>query len=105
MTPEEYEKFKEAEKEHLRKLKALKQKTRQLRRQQSVNQALDNMVGGATQQTGPKVGPATTTNNISAKSSRHSSDQRVDHCLSHNQRSQHTYIKVSLLKSLSSETW
>ena len=47
MTPEERERFKEAEKEHLRKLKTLKAQAQQLQRRKSVNQALENMVGGA----------------------------------------------------------
>ncbi len=47
MTPEEYKQFKEAEKEHLRALKKLKEQARQAQRLKSVNQALANMVGGA----------------------------------------------------------
>ena len=47
MTPEEYKRFKEAEKEHLRALKKLKEQARQAQRLKSVNQALANMVGGA----------------------------------------------------------
>ena len=47
MTPEEYKQFKEAEKEHLRALKKLKEQARQAQRLKSVNQALTNMVGGA----------------------------------------------------------
>ena len=47
MTPEEYKRFKEAEKEHLRALKKLKETVHQLKRRKSVNQALDNMVSGA----------------------------------------------------------
>ena len=46
MTPEEYQRFKEAEKEHLRALKKLKEQARRARRRKSVNQALENMVGG-----------------------------------------------------------
>ena len=47
MTPEEYTRFKEAEKEHLRALKKLKEQARRAQRRKSVNQALANMVGGA----------------------------------------------------------
>ena len=47
MTPEEYKQFKEAEKEHLRALKKLKEQARRAQRRKSVNQALENMVGGA----------------------------------------------------------
>ncbi len=43
MTPEEYERFKEAEKEHLRKLKQLKKAAHQNRRRASVNRALGDM--------------------------------------------------------------
>lgn len=45
MTPEEYERFKEAEKEHLRALKKLKEAARQNRRRASINQALGDMAG------------------------------------------------------------
>ena len=44
MTPEEYQRIKEAEKEHLRTLKKLKKKLREVERQKSVSQALDNIV-------------------------------------------------------------
>ena len=44
MTPEEYERIKEAEKEHLRKLKQLKQQVRDLERKKKVADALDDMV-------------------------------------------------------------
>ena len=47
MTPEEYKRIKEDEKEHLRALKKLKQTARLLERRKSVNQALGNMVGGS----------------------------------------------------------
>ena len=47
MTPEEYKQFKEAEKKHLRALKKLKEQARRAQRRKSVNQALENMVGGA----------------------------------------------------------
>ncbi|GIV58010.1 MAG: hypothetical protein KatS3mg042_0923 [Rhodothermaceae bacterium] len=47
MTPEEYQRIKEAEKEHLRKLRALKQKVRELERLKRVNQALSDVSGGA----------------------------------------------------------
>ena len=46
MTPEEYQRIKEAEREHLRKLKALKQTVRRLERQKKLNQALENITGG-----------------------------------------------------------
>ncbi len=46
MTPEEYQRIKEAEKEHLRKLKALKRTVRRLERQKKLNQALENITGG-----------------------------------------------------------
>ena len=47
MTPEEYKQFKEAEKKHLRALKKLKEQARRAQRRKSINQALENMVGGA----------------------------------------------------------
>jgi len=47
MTPEEYQRIKEAEKEHLRALKKLKETARLLERRKSVNSALGDMVGGA----------------------------------------------------------
>ena len=50
MTPEERERFKEAEKEHLRALKKLKEAARQTRRRASVNQALANMAGALGQE-------------------------------------------------------
>ena len=53
MTPEEREKFKEAEKEHLRQLKQLKQKAHQARRQSSVNKALADMAGAIGQEEDP----------------------------------------------------
>ena len=43
MTPEEFNRIKEAEKEHLRKLKALRQALHTLRRQQSINHTLAEM--------------------------------------------------------------
>ena len=43
MTPEEYERFKEAEKEHLRKLKKLKEAAHQNRRRASINRTLGEM--------------------------------------------------------------
>lgn len=43
MSPEEYQRIKEAEKEHLRKLKQLKEAVRTFERQKSVNQALEQM--------------------------------------------------------------
>ena len=43
MTPEEYKRIKEAEKEHLRKLKKLKEAHRQLERQQKVTKAVTDM--------------------------------------------------------------
>ncbi|QXD16956.1 hypothetical protein GQ464_008485 [Rhodocaloribacter litoris] len=47
MTPEEYQRIKEAEKEHLRKLRELKRKVRELERLKKVNQALSDVTGGA----------------------------------------------------------
>ena len=47
MTPEEYQRFKEAEKEHLRKLRELKKSARDARRQQSLTQAIQNITGSA----------------------------------------------------------
>ena len=43
MTPEEYQRIKEAEKEHLRALKKLKAQLRDVERKKSVAQALENM--------------------------------------------------------------
>ncbi|MEM6646780.1 MAG: hypothetical protein AAF730_11055 [Bacteroidota bacterium] len=43
MTPEEFERLKEAEKAHLRKLRALKQAANQSRRQRSIGGALGNL--------------------------------------------------------------
>jgi len=43
MSPEEFNRIKEAEKEHLRALKKLKQAVRQLERQRSVTQAVQEM--------------------------------------------------------------
>ncbi len=43
MTPEEYERLKEAEKEHLRKLKKLKETARLLDRQKKVSRAVTDM--------------------------------------------------------------
>lgn len=43
MTPEEYERFKEAEKEHLQKLKELKKAVRVLERQKKIQSALDDV--------------------------------------------------------------
>lgn len=49
MSPEEFNRIKEAEKEHLRKLKALKQAAGRLERQRSIAQALGNMTQEAEQ--------------------------------------------------------
>lgn len=46
MTPEEFQRLKEAEKAHLRSLQKLKEAARQLRRQQSLTQAVENIVEG-----------------------------------------------------------
>ena len=46
MTPEEYERFKEAEKAHLRKLKELKQAHHQLQRKARVTRAVTDMAEG-----------------------------------------------------------
>ena len=43
MTPEEYKRIKEAEKEHLRALKKLKEKLREVNRQKSVADAMENI--------------------------------------------------------------
>lgn len=43
MTPEEYQRLKEAEKEHLRKLKELKTAVRQLERQKRVGRAIEGI--------------------------------------------------------------
>ena len=53
MTPEERERFKEAEKEHLRALKKLKQAAHQTRRRASVNKALSDMAGALGQEDDP----------------------------------------------------
>lgn len=45
MSPEEYERMKEAEKEHLRQLRKLKETARALQRQQRVQNALIDMAG------------------------------------------------------------
>jgi len=47
MTPEEFERHKEAEKAHLRKLKALKQAAHQSRRQRSIGGALGNLAASS----------------------------------------------------------
>ncbi|GAB5519491.1 MAG: hypothetical protein RhofKO_17420 [Rhodothermales bacterium] len=47
MTPEEFERLKEAEKAHLRKLKALKQAARQSRHQRSIGGALGNLASSS----------------------------------------------------------
>lgn len=47
MTPEEYERIKEAEKAHLRKLKELKQAVRSLERKRSIGRVLSDMVTGS----------------------------------------------------------
>ncbi len=49
MTPEEYQRIKDAEKEHLRKLNALKQAAHRLRRQKQINDALHRLTGGRRQ--------------------------------------------------------
>jgi len=46
MTPEEYEKFKEAEKQHLLKLRELKKKNQQLSRKAKVTNAVTEMATG-----------------------------------------------------------
>ncbi len=53
MTPEERERFKEAEKEHLRQLKKLKQAAHQTRRRASINKALSDMAGALGQEDDP----------------------------------------------------
>ena len=53
MTPEERERFKEAEKEHLRKLKKLKEQAHLARRRASVNKALSDMAGALGQDDDP----------------------------------------------------
>ena len=53
MTPEERERFKEAEKEHLRALKKLKQAAHQTRRRASINKALSDMAGALGQEDDP----------------------------------------------------
>ncbi len=47
MTPEEFERIKEAEKAHLRKLKELKQAVHQAERKKRISETLSNMAGGA----------------------------------------------------------
>lgn len=46
MTPEEYERFKEAEKQHLRKLKELKKAVGKLEREKSIRTAFENVGAG-----------------------------------------------------------
>jgi hypothetical protein len=46
MTPEEYERFKDAEKQHLRKLKELKKAVGKLEREKSIRTALENVSAG-----------------------------------------------------------
>ena len=46
MPSENYQRIKEAEKEHLRKLKKLKEAARQLARQKRLSQAVDNITSG-----------------------------------------------------------
>ncbi len=46
MTPEEYQRYKEAEKAHLRKLKELKKAVRTLERQESVRSAVEKVTEG-----------------------------------------------------------
>lgn len=46
MTPEEYERYKEAEKQHLRKLKELKKAVRTLEREKSVRTAFEKVTEG-----------------------------------------------------------
>ena len=53
MTPEERERFKEAEKEHLRQLKKLKEQARLAQRRASVNKALSDMAGALKQDDDP----------------------------------------------------
>ncbi len=43
MTPEEFQKYKEAEKQHLRKLKELKKAVRRLEREKSIRSAFENV--------------------------------------------------------------
>ncbi len=47
MTPEEYQRVKEAEKEHLRALKRLKKAVRQLERSKSIAQSVTRMTAGS----------------------------------------------------------
>ena len=53
MTPEERERVKEAEKEHLRALKKLRQTAQQAQRRSSVNKALSDMAGALGQPDDP----------------------------------------------------
>jgi|DEB0MinimDraft_10_1074344.scaffolds.fasta_scaffold01561_7 hypothetical protein len=46
MTPEEYERFKEAEKDHLRKMRALKKTHRQMSRKARITGAVTDMTEG-----------------------------------------------------------
>ena len=46
MTPEEYERFKEAEKNHLRKLKEIKKVHAQMQRKSQVTRAVTDMASG-----------------------------------------------------------
>ena len=46
MTPEEYERFKDAEKQHLRKLKELKKAVGKLEREKSIRTAFENVSAG-----------------------------------------------------------
>ena len=46
MTPEEYQRIKEAEKAHLRKVKELKRAVRTLGRQQRLTKAVESLTGG-----------------------------------------------------------
>ena len=48
MTPEEYQRFKEAEKQHLRKLKELKKAVGKLEREKSIRTAFENVSAGPT---------------------------------------------------------
>lgn len=49
MSPEEYQRIKEAEKEHLRKLREIKQASRGLRRKKSIADALGKITGSMQQ--------------------------------------------------------
>ncbi|MDX1547617.1 MAG: hypothetical protein R3247_11545, partial [Rhodothermales bacterium] len=46
MSPEEYQRIKDAEKEHLRQLKKLKSAVRRLGRQQRLTQAVNDLTAG-----------------------------------------------------------